>query len=185
MNKPEIVKYEEFSLEEKKEEKQQFEYGCAMLHFDFPKMKDLHELIDQKDVYTEEGDRSYGLETDPHVTLLYGLHDDVDGEKVGEICKSHKFEDMLLENLSCFENKKFDVLKFDVKGISLNECNKMLAKLPHTTDFPDYHPHATIGYLKPGTAKGYIEKIKKESHNITPKAIVYSMPSGKKLKWDI
>jgi hypothetical protein len=184
MKKPEIMKYEDFSVEEKKEE-QKFDYGCAMLHFDFPKMKNIHENIEEGDVYTEEGDRSFGLETDPHVTLLYGFHADVDGDTVGSICANHTFDNMKLENLSCFENPKFDVLKFDVKGNGLHECNKKLSDLPHTTDYPDYHPHATIGYLKPGTAKKYIQKMKEESHDITPKSVVYSMPSGKKLKWDI
>jgi len=183
MNKPAIMKYGEFSVNEKKEQK--YEYGCAMLHFEFPEMKQIHETIDPEDVYTEEDDRSYGLETDPHVTLLYGLHDGVDADTVKKICESHVFDSVKLHNISHFENPKFDVLKFDVDGDSLHECNKALSELPHTTDFPDYHPHATIGYLKRGTAKKYIDSSKKESYNVKPVAVVYSMPSGDKLKWDI
>jgi hypothetical protein len=49
-----------------------------------------------------------------------------------------------------FENELYDVLKFDVKREkSLFDCNKDLMKFPHTTDYPDYHPHLTISYLKP------------------------------------
>lgn len=183
MNKPAIMKYGEFSVNENKEQK--YDYGCAMLHFDFPDMKAIHESIDPDDVYVEEEDRSYGLEKDPHVTLLYGFHKNVDGDTIRKICESHTFGDIKLHTISHFENPKFDVLKFDVDGNSLHECNKDLSKLPHTTDFPDYHPHATIGYLKRGTAKKYIDSAKNESYIVKPKAVVYSMSSGEKLKWDI
>jgi 2'-5' RNA ligase len=187
MEKPTVLNYNSYLNESKKEEKkeQKYDYGCAMLYLDFPQMESLHEQIDPEDIYTEEGERSYGLEKEPHVTLLYGLHEEVDGETVKKICLEHQYESLVLENVSCFENEKFDVLKFDVNGESLHECNKKLSELPHTTDYPDYHPHATIGYLKPGTGKKYIQAMKDQSHEVAPHSVVYSMPSGEKLKWHL
>lgn len=186
MDKPTILSYDSYLNEnEKKDKTQKYEYGCAMLELDFPQMESLHEQIDIEDVYEEEGDRSYGLEKEPHVTLLYGLHDDVKEDVVKDICIGQQYESIVLENVSCFENEKFDVLKFDVSGESLHECNKKLSHLPHTTDYPDYHPHMTIAYLKPGTGKKYIDRMKDQSHEVKPHAVVYSMPSGDKLKWTL
>lgn len=193
MEKPNLLKFESFSLDEKKEQ-EPHEYGCAMLFFDFPMMKELHDAIDEDDVYIDPDDDSYGLEDEPHLSLLYGLHsDDIDDDKVKEICMSHDYDKLNLENLSCFENEKYDVLKFNVKGKSIRTCNKELAKLPYTTDYPDYHPHASVGYLKPGLAKKYIPKLNEliekktdgDPIEVTPHSVVYSKPDGKKLKWKI
>jgi hypothetical protein len=60
--------------------------------------------------------------------------------------------------------------------------NAELAKLPHTTNFPDYHPHATIGYLKPGTGKKYVELFKDKQYEVVPEKIVYSKPGGERLE---
>jgi 2'-5' RNA ligase len=185
MKKPTTLKYSEFAaIDEKKKEKQKFSYGCAMLHFKFPDIKEFHGSIDEEDIYTEEGDRSYGLEKETHVTLLYGLHsDEIEDEKVKDICTEQEFGTLVLHNLSAFENEKFDVLKFDVKGKGLKPCNKKLTKLPHTTEHPVYHPHATVAYLKPGKAKKYIKEFKDTEYEVTPDTLVYSKPEGKKLRW--
>jgi 2'-5' RNA ligase len=183
--KPDRVKnFEQFRmLEEKKRDK--YDYGCAMLYFDLPEMKEIHGKIANEDLYTEEGSRSYGVEKEPHVTLLYGLHQEVEDDNVLNCCSGQDFKEIVLENVSCFENEKYDVLKFDVKGKSLHECNEKLTKLPHTTDYPDYHPHSTIAYLKKGKGKKYIEMMKELSHAAVPHSIVYSKPDGSRKKWRI
>lgn len=169
------------SLLEKKGETHS--YGCAMVYFDFPQMQELHSLIDPEDVYTEEGDRSYGLEDEPHTTLLYGLHSkEIPDETVMEICMSEPISDIVLSNPSLFENPNYDVLKFDAVCPALNSINSKLVKLPHTTSFPDYHPHATIGYLKPGTGKKYVSKLAGQEYTVQPKKIVYSKPDGDRIE---
>ena len=52
-----------------------YEYGCVMLYFDFNESQ-LTGIIDDKDIY-DDGSGKYGKETEPHVTLLYGLHSNV------------------------------------------------------------------------------------------------------------
>lgn len=185
--KTRTLSFSEFTaINEKKKTQQKYTYGCAMVDFNFPQMSEFHESIEKEDIYTEEGDRTYGLEKDPHVTLLYGLHaDEIEDEKVKDICTSVEYGPLVLSNLSSFENEKYDVLKFDVKGKPLRQCNKKLTKLPHTTDYPDYHPHATVAYLKLGKAKKYIEKYKDVEFEVTPSAVVYSKPEGKKLRWPV
>jgi hypothetical protein len=63
--------------------------------------------------------------------------------------------------------------------------NAELSKFPHTTNFPDYHPHSTVAYLKKGTGQKYIDKFKGQEHQVTPNKIVYSMASGEKREYPI
>lgn len=166
-----------------KQAPQTYDYGCAMAYFDFPQMSELHSQIDENDVYTEEGDRSFGLEDNPHTTLLYGLHStEIDDSVVMEICKSTQIGPLKLSNVSMFENEKYDVLKFDVENPNLYKINEELSKLPHTTNFPNYHPHATIGYIKKGSGKKYVDALKDLAYDVTPSKIVYSKPGGDKIE---
>lgn len=161
-----------------------------MIYFDFPKMEEIHSMIDEEDVYTEEDDRSYGLETEPHTTLLYGLHSDEieDGDVINTSNKGIPKE-LKLHNASLFNNDKYDVLKFDVDNQDLHRINAELTKFPHTTNFPDYHPHSTIAYLKKGSGQKYCDMLNGQSFIVNPSKIVYSKPDGEKiehqLSWDI
>lgn len=186
---------EEYSIKEKnfsinKIEKQIDEnegihsFGCAMMYFNNPKMNELHKQIKEEDIYIDDEDPSFGLEKDPHVTLLYGLHDDEiesnDIIKVISECEIPKT--MKLENISIFESDKYDVLKFDINEDLLNVINKKLCEFPYTSDYPDYHAHSTIGYIKKGKGKEYVELFKNENCEVEPNKIVYSKPNGKKIE---
>ena len=165
-------------------DKETYDYGCSMVYFDFPKMDEIHSMIDENDIYTEDGDRSYGLETEPHATLLYGLHSDEieDQDVLDASTKPGIPNELKLHNASCFNNDKYDVLKFDVDNDHLHKINGELAKLPHTTDYPDYHPHSTIAYLKKGMGEKYTSKLKDSWYTVNPSKIVYSKPNGDKIE---
>jgi hypothetical protein len=167
--------------------KQTYDYGCSMIYFDFPKMNEIHSMIDEEDVYTEDGDSSYGLETEPHTTLLYGLHsDEIDDDLVMGASTKHGIPgELKLHNASLFQNDKYDVLKFDVDDDHLHKINGELCKLPHTTDYPDYHPHSTVAYLKKGKGEKYTEKLKDSWYAVNPSKIVYSKPDGSKIEKSI
>lgn len=122
-----------------------------MLEFSFPQISRLQDQIDTEDLYTgegeeAEGDRSYGLEKEPHLTLQYGLHDEVSVEDVRRACTGLALDQLHLESPSSFTNDRFDVLKFDATGDGIVQINTMLSKLPHTTEYK-FHPHVTIGYI--------------------------------------
>ena len=164
-----------------------YEYGCAMLYYDFPQMSELHNSISEEDIYREEGDNTYGLEDEPHTTLLYGLHSDVDPNLVLDTCQKQQYSDIVLHNASCFNSDKYDVLKFDVTYPNkdenfLHKCNSDLTKYPHTTSFPNYHPHCTIGYIQKGKGQHYADLFKNKSYIVTPKKLVYSMANGGRLE---
>jgi hypothetical protein len=164
------------------ENKPKYEFGCAMLYFSFPEMKYIHGMIDPKDVYTEKEDGSFGLETEPHTTLLFGLHDDVSLDDVKNVINKREYKTCNVFNPSLFENEKYDVLKFDVEGENLHDTNGDLKEFPHTTSYPDYHPHLTVAYLKPGMGKKYLRKMTGLNYELTPQHAVYSQPNGDKTK---
>lgn len=172
-----VYSFTNFINEAKK--KSSYSKSCAMIYVDFPKeVKDIHDAIDKDDIYTEKGDRTFGLEKEAHCTLLYGIDGDVPASDVKDILKDFDFGTLSVSNVSMFDNDKYDVLKFDVKAKSLNKANKMLKELPYESDFPDYHAHLTIGYLKKGTAEKYIKQFKNIKFEAEPSKIVYSVPSG-------
>lgn len=164
---------------------QTYDYGCAMIYFNFPEINYLHKLIDANHIYTEDGDGSFGLETEPHTTLLYGLHDVVSLDDVKGVFNNHTFHTCRIHKPSLFQNEKFDVLKFDVSGPSLHDANAQFRTFPHTNDYPDYHPHLTIAYLKPGFGQRYVRKLGQIEYMLKPIYGVYSEPTGTKTKIDL
>lgn len=167
------------------------DYGCVMFFFDISKKKwdETLSMIDDDDVYNVEGDKSYGIEDEPHVTLLYGLHDTIPDEKIKEISNKLEIIELKLKKISIFENEKFDVVKFDIIGDSktkLSKINSEFAKLPHTTDYPDYHPHSTLFYAKKGKGKDYIKTLSDDDAiSVTCKKVVYSKADGSKLTYKL
>jgi hypothetical protein len=182
-----LLSFQQFLLEKRdllpseqekkiKDEDKKYTFGKAMLHFNFPDMKIFHERIEADDL---TGD---GLETEPYVTILYGLHsDDINDEDVIRSCTTG-VSSILLHNISCFENEDYDVLKFDVRSSFLHDMNKELVKFPHTNDYPDYSPHCTIAYLKSGKGKKYIEEFGERSYEVFPTKVIYSKPDGTKIR---
>lgn len=100
----------------------------------------------------EEG--SSGYEDYPHITCKYGLHSDTP-EEVLELLKDEKPVKFKLGKISLFKgkDKSPDVVKVEVTSPDLHRLNKKIADGVEVTDtFPNYVPHATIAYVKQGTA---------------------------------
>ena len=176
----EILSLDEFKkrLNEKKKD-QTYSYGCIMGYFDEP-FKDIK--IDKSDLYNNE-ENEYGLENENHVTILYGLL--VDKVKEQDVINLFKLIDgpvVRTSQISLFENKDYDVVKFDVESDDLNLLNKVCTSMfPYESDYPDYHAHATIAYCLPGTGKNYKQKFKKPLE-LKIAYWVYSLPNGRKIK---
>jgi predicted nucleotidyltransferase len=161
------------------------EYGVLMLNFNIPNWKEIIGKIHPDDLYNEPG---FGLEEEPHVTALYGFHDEVTAEDVKEAAKkySRKPISVKLTGISLFQskNRPFDVVKFDVHSAELGRLNKRLQKLPNTNEFPEYHPHMTIAYVKKGAGAKYV----KEFENpllVTGDVFVFSDVDKNKEKWSL
>jgi len=159
-----------------------YKYGCVMLYFDFPQINKIHNIINKDDIYEEDKDKTFGLEDEPHTTLLYGLHKEVSNDDVEKTLNKYTYFPCTIKNASLFENEKYDVLKFDVEGKNLTETNESLKKFPFTSDYPKYHPHLTIGYIKPGLGKKYTKILQGLEYKLIPKYAIYSHPDGTKTK---
>lgn len=181
------TKVRELLLEAEKK-KHKNEFGCVMIFLDIAK-KDwdgIQDEIEEEDLYTDPEDPSYGREMEPHVTILYGLHGDIPDEEIEEEIKKIKMPEIEFKGISSFDSKEFDVLKFDVKSSDLTKLNKKFAEFPHTSKFPDYHPHCTIAYLKKDSAKKYVDKLKdKATIKFKASHIVYSKVDGTKKNYPL
>lgn len=96
------------------------------------------------------------LEDRPHVTVLYGLNQ-IDPARLRPLLDQYGPIFARLGRLSLFENSDADVLKFDVQSSQLEQIQRHLRMLPHTLTQPEYIPHLTVAYLKPGTGAKYLE----------------------------
>lgn len=163
--------------------KRKYDYGCVLVNvlYDKEMWDDIQSKIDDKDIIEITKENNVGREDEPHITILYGLHSDVsdkDVEKLIENVKNIKFS---IDGVSIFENEDFDVLKFDVKSKDLQKLNKLFKELPHTSKYPDYHPHLTITYLKAGKGKKYLKSFENfKDIDFDIDKIIYSKPNGKK-----
>lgn len=175
-------------LKEGKHKTHKNEYGCLMVYLDVDK-KDwdkLQDMIDDDDLYEPEDDPTYGRETEPHATILFGFHADVPDADVEKEIDKVKEPKIGFKGISAFKNEKFDVLKFDVDSEDMHKLNAKFKKFPHTNNFPEYHPHVTIAYLKPNKADKYIKKMK-DMVDIPAEVdkLVYSKPDGEKKNYKL
>lgn len=163
-----------------------YDYGCVMIYPKIENWNEITSVINTDDVYNPT-DPTYGIETSPHVTLLYGLHSNVTKEDVEEVLNKFKGKDIdiSINGIGKFDgDDKFSVVKLNVESPILQEINKELSKLPHTTDYPDYKPHMTVAYVKPGTADKYLSGDYRNKFTNIDK-IVYSMTNGEMVQYTL
>ena len=169
--------YEDFSVDNKlkkelywklidrellSEREEQIEYGALMLFLDIPVWEKITSIIKKDDIYKK--DDEFGIETEPHVSILYGFHDNVDADKVFDLYKENfdlKPIEISVEGISTFENDEFDVIKMDVSSKILTKMNSVMRELPSTITFPKYHAHITLAYVKKGRGKDYVKSFEK------------------------
>ena len=138
-------------------------YGCIMLYADVPDWhKLIRRLVREKDLYHDPVDKNeYGYEEKPHITLLFGIHDEriIDKGLIYNRIKDISVMKINVNEVGVFSNddSPYDVIKFNVKpSKTLLSLRKSFEEdLPNTQTFPDYHPHMTIAYVKPGEGKKY------------------------------
>jgi len=154
-------------------------YGCVMM--DPKKIEGWEEIhlagIDEKDTYTKPNDDSYGLEYEPHITLVYGIiEDEVDPSVIVDMMEQ-KLDpiSVKISEIDVFENEEYDVVKYNVPVTKelLKYRNMFLESFSNTQKFNDYKPHITIAYCKPRTGNKY-KKILNEPFKINFVKGVYS-----------
>lgn len=123
-----------------------------------------------------------GREEDAHVTVLYGL-DATEPDLVKEILKGVEPFTITLRETSPFtESPLFDVVKFDVNSVGIQKLNRLLReKCPYHGTYPNYHPHATVAYVRKGHGAKYAGR-KIPGASFVATEVVFSSSNGKKTK---
>ncbi len=107
----------------------------------------------------------YGVEDDPHITVLWGIHTK-DVRKIQNILSEQRGGIVRLSKTGMFECDNYDVLKINIISPALHRLNSILREnVQHTTTHPDYKPHVTLAYLKCGN--GYRYKDQKSFINLS------------------
>lgn len=137
------------------------EYGCLMAYYDIPNWNELLSQIAPEDLYESEEER-YGLENEPHVTILYGFDlESTTPDAIREAIEELEVEpitDLEIVEVGKFENEEYDVLKLTVESATLRQLNTYFREnFKYENDYPDYKPHMTIAYLQPGAADKYMD----------------------------
>ena len=124
-----------------------------------------------------------GREDEPHVTARYGLHTDDPLEVVPHLVGCGPIE-LHLGKVSVFAGKDvgkpYDVLKIDVDSPDLHRLHGMLGELEHTDTWPEYHPHATIAYVRAGLGKKYAKLMGDLDQDVTIDRLVFTNRLGEK-----
>lgn len=170
-------------LSENKTQSKKLDYGCIMLYANISNWKEKHlSLIEKEDIYDDEF-KDYGLEHEPHATILFGIHlDENKPEEIKEFMKlifKNPIE-VVINKISNFECDDYDVVKYDVpitEELQLYHDITMQT-FSNTQTFDEYKPHMTISYVKKGKGKKYSKKIK--PFKVKFDTVVYSYKKNKK-----
>ena len=136
------------------------------------------ELISEKDLF---GD---GFETEPHVTILYGIHETYPIPELVDIIETYPRFSVTLGNVSLFDNEeKFDVVKTDVESNDLYVLrNEFLNNCHYTLTHPEYIPHATIAFVKKGVCDHLVDNPSFKGLTFPVNHITFSGSDGRKRK---
>jgi hypothetical protein len=97
-----------------------------------------------------------GREPDVHVTVLYGLYGH-DPYEIRPIIDGFGPIELILGEISILKNDGQDVVKISVVSPDLIQLNKIISdNFEHTDSHPEYIPHCTLAYVKPGAGQKYV-----------------------------
>jgi len=133
-----------------------------------------------KNLRTEE--QTHGIETESHITVLYGAGDDLSFEQTKDIiqkCFKKPLKLKSAEDIDYFEHEDGNVAIIRIESEDLHQLRQELEKngLKNASEFKAYNPHITIAYLKPDTE---IKDLKSplKSYEWELSYLILSMPDG-------
>lgn len=123
-----------------------------------------------------------GRETEPHITLKYGIvPDNVDA--VRGVLEALLPIKVTLGTTSVFARPEQDVLVVDCYGDGLRAANDSLDKsVPHIDTYDWYQPHVTVAYVKSGAGQLYTGNKALEGREVIIDRVVFSDRAGRKFE---
>lgn len=133
-----------------------------------------------------EGDLAEkGRETDPHITVLYGMGDG-SLEQVKAVVKKFPPITCTLGRTKIFPDAgNGEVVYLEVKSDDLVKLNNHLSVIPHVRSHAEYKPHITLGYVKPGKGKEYDGAPLVEGDTLTIRTLTFSGSEGSEVEIEL
>lgn len=136
------------------------DFSCLMIKLSQPladEIKKWHARFPNEYVYSSD-DSSKGIETEPHITVKYGLHTECPEEiqKAIDDFGPIRFQLGDIAKLSP-QDEEYDVLVIEAHGDDLFRLNAHITdKFEATDKYPKYRPHVTLVYAKRGTGDEFV-----------------------------
>lgn len=122
-----------------------------------------------------------GREEEAHITVKYGIKGN-QADQLRALLANEPPITVTLGKTSIFSAKKSgtdDVVKIDVDSADLHRINEKIAEaLPTAETFPDYKPHVTLAYVRPGKGQQYAGNAALEGQTVTLDRLVFSAKDG-------
>lgn len=120
-----------------------------------------------------------GRETDPHLTILYGLEDE-NPDAVHRLVHDFGPVTFTLGKTIVFRTEGADVVVIEATGDGLKALRQRVAALRHTDNYPEYKPHVTVAYVKPGEGAKYAGRADVDGLEVTVNTLTFSDKDGNK-----
>ena len=134
-------------------------YATLMIEYEEPAFIDkLQQTIAPEDLYIDEANYYFGLESEYHVTLLSFLENDVDVRQLKTYLKDISEYETQLIDVSYFPGEVRDVLKCSVESEVIAETSQAIrSNFSNAFPYPTMIYHLTVAFLKPGCAQKYLQ----------------------------
>lgn len=136
-----------------------FSYSSVLINLNEQMTQIAQGLIELDDLTSVEGygnSVSDGLETDPHITVLYGLLDS-DPFAVSGLLEREwgRPVEIVFGKTMVFDVEDYDVVVIEIISEDLKALHELIKdNLPNEQTY-DYQPHFTLAYVKSGAGTKY------------------------------
>lgn len=144
--------------------------------------QDILDFIPDEHLYIEEND--YGKETDPHITVFYGLLND-DYEALKSILEGFGSIAVETGTIQKFSSEKYDVIYIECVSPQLEDIHYFIRDHFDNANDKPYKAHITLAYVQPGTCDFMIGNAIAEGTEIYFHKVKWCHKDGRKLEMSL